>query len=656
MTQPTDEQARKKARVEQACDRCRSRKVRCDGAQPICGNCSKRNQHCVYNPRLRSRYSAQYIQELERKAAFASANGVIPQPSQAKESPPPQGDAMGSTGGDGSEKFYGSSSAASFAQLVQAAANVGRIESDSGPDLDSTEADNVFRKGSTNGSVVSTGSGIYQMSRPGHSSASGEWVFPPRKTADSYVDSYFAYSYSLYPFVHKPTFMRAYESIWTGEGYEEDDDLFYCIVNLVFALGALLGPHPDPFVNSKAFYDRSRQFLRYDIFEPGSILLLQALLLSGQYLQASQNPAACWNVFGLAIRVAQEVGLHRDRYILSRSNIIEQQLCRRLWYGCLILERITSTTFGRPLMVPQKFDVDPPCCVDDEYIGDSSIASPPLSAPPSVIHVFVQTSKLYDILAEILTSLYDNVPVSGASSPSQSSTIPRDKLLQHIIRLEIKLCQFEKEIPPHLRVENIANSPYPRQTNVLFARFLHVRILLYRPSLLPASSTNTPGVHSELLNSVEFSASKLCLDAACSLIELIVDNQHTPNIPAMWYNIFYVHTSATVLLAAKLHQALQGQLDTERMAVAWKGALNFLRKVQPEWPGASRCLKVLEFLHDKISNTTSHEKPTFDLLPRQIDPGIELPSDLDGLIDLMNDRSGPLIESASEYLQRWDIL
>ncbi|KAJ3105293.1 hypothetical protein HDU96_008641 [Phlyctochytrium bullatum] len=66
------QQASKRARVTQACDRCQKRKYRCDGARPVCGTCQKRmstaaasGQHdppetiCNYTPRpprlLRSR-------------------------------------------------------------------------------------------------------------------------------------------------------------------------------------------------------------------------------------------------------------------------------------------------------------------------------------------------------------------------------------------------------------------------------------------------------------------------------------------------------------------------------------------------------------------------------------------------------------------------
>ncbi|KAI8981687.1 hypothetical protein BDF20DRAFT_818191, partial [Mycotypha africana] len=37
----------KRVKISRACDECRKRKVKCDGAQP-CGRCKKSNTECVF--------------------------------------------------------------------------------------------------------------------------------------------------------------------------------------------------------------------------------------------------------------------------------------------------------------------------------------------------------------------------------------------------------------------------------------------------------------------------------------------------------------------------------------------------------------------------------------------------------------------------------
>ncbi|KAH6645452.1 nuclear protein, partial [Truncatella angustata] len=54
----------------QACNRCKGRKIRCDGKTPSCGHCAKRKAVCLYMTRkkrgLGKRY-LEYIQSLEER-------------------------------------------------------------------------------------------------------------------------------------------------------------------------------------------------------------------------------------------------------------------------------------------------------------------------------------------------------------------------------------------------------------------------------------------------------------------------------------------------------------------------------------------------------------------------------------------------------------
>ncbi|KAI0640744.1 hypothetical protein C8Q79DRAFT_438191 [Trametes meyenii] len=49
-SQPRTVDGRPRVRVFVACDRCRHRKLRCDGARPVCFNCQKAAAMCQYDP------------------------------------------------------------------------------------------------------------------------------------------------------------------------------------------------------------------------------------------------------------------------------------------------------------------------------------------------------------------------------------------------------------------------------------------------------------------------------------------------------------------------------------------------------------------------------------------------------------------------------
>lgn len=54
-------------RVSQACDRCRSRKDKCDGKRPVCSTCAALDQVCSYNPATKKRGLPEgYVRGLEK--------------------------------------------------------------------------------------------------------------------------------------------------------------------------------------------------------------------------------------------------------------------------------------------------------------------------------------------------------------------------------------------------------------------------------------------------------------------------------------------------------------------------------------------------------------------------------------------------------------
>ena len=58
-------------RVAQACDRCRSRKDKCDGAKPVCSACALRGHTCSYDPAVKKRGLPEgYVRGLENLWGF----------------------------------------------------------------------------------------------------------------------------------------------------------------------------------------------------------------------------------------------------------------------------------------------------------------------------------------------------------------------------------------------------------------------------------------------------------------------------------------------------------------------------------------------------------------------------------------------------------
>jgi hypothetical protein len=122
------------------------------------------------------------------------------------------------------------------------------------------------------------------------------------------------------------------------------------MLNVVLALGVL---HDTKIRQeerddiSETFFKRAKTLLDLDALESGSVALVQVLLLMGQYLQTRDITTSCWNTVGMAIRIAQGMGLHREPEEWDQggsSNYqapdqLEEEMRRRAWAGCALLDR-----------------------------------------------------------------------------------------------------------------------------------------------------------------------------------------------------------------------------------------------------------------------------------------------------------------------------
>jgi hypothetical protein len=182
-----------------------------------------------------------------------------------------------------------------------------------------------------------------------------EFSIPPRASADALVEGYFERVHSLYPFLHRPTFMQSYLQLWQPLSLRKessrrvtDSRIFHCLLNAVFALGSRFSPHLDVterISTSEVFYGRVIKSLNFQLVERGNLEFVQTLLLTAQYLQSTQMWGMCWNLVGLAVRAAQGIGLHLNpsdstKHVVAQSSSpLDEEMRRRVWGGCVTLDR-----------------------------------------------------------------------------------------------------------------------------------------------------------------------------------------------------------------------------------------------------------------------------------------------------------------------------
>jgi hypothetical protein len=136
-------------------------------------------------------------------------------------------------------------------------------------------------------------------------------------------------------------------------------------------------------------------------------------------------------------------------------------------------------TFGRPAMISKASSgaVPLPAAVDDEYIPAES--SKEVSQPsncPSMMAFYAKSLELYEIMNDVLLSLYK--PISDESN-EDAHEFSFDNVTSEgertIFQIDRSLTKWTRSLPEHLRGDSSESSATPifcRQKIVLRARFV----------------------------------------------------------------------------------------------------------------------------------------------------------------------------------------
>lgn len=244
---------------------------------------------------------------------------------------------------DSRDHFYGTSSVVSFSQQIHQTQTQLSGQSDTSPNQPPTHR-----------SPQPTQDRLLELLTRVPIARLGDYFLPPRALADHLLECYWDRVHCLYPFVHQQSFISSYECLWNAELQGTEDEplirvglggsecpvsVFHCALNAMFALGCQFSdlPSTERESLSETFFLRSKQLLHIDILDEGGLALIQTLLIVAQYLQSTQFPNRCWNLVGLACRMAQGLGLYMDSTNESRL-FLEVEMRRRTWYGCVTLD------------------------------------------------------------------------------------------------------------------------------------------------------------------------------------------------------------------------------------------------------------------------------------------------------------------------------
>ncbi|KXT11592.1 hypothetical protein AC579_3123 [Pseudocercospora musae] len=432
-------------------------------------------------------------------------------------------------------------------------------------------------------------------------------VLPRRRQADNFLLCYWEFIHPLFPVLHQPTFTRKYEALWIDSDVtqrehdtEAEEAAFMSTLNLVFAIGckfSTLVEHAQKQSVAEDFFQKSRQAYPFDVLDSNSISAVQMLVLTGVYLQSTQHASRCWNSLGLAIRMAQ----------------------------------LLAMTFGRPSMLGTTTDVPIPGAIDDEYLADRGVGIQPANVP-SRLGLFVSSCRLFELLEEVLERFYRDGP--SQKQPNGTET-PAD-IVGPVLDLNRRLDVFEQSVPGYLRVFdqgsiNGRNEDHVQlQQQVLYCRFLYVRLLSLRPLLLLATKREqrTSSKHT-LDDEVTRSCCNRCVLTARRLIDTLYDNIGTLYRASGWHSVYFTFSSAMVLLASwQSDDDHTPGPEMDQRESSWVRCLAILDHYVEQIHSAHHAVKILKTIKAQIWNVSRANAMQASSEQQKMESNMRLPAEV----------------------------
>jgi len=452
----------------------------------------------------------------------------------------------------------------------------------------------------------------------GSKSIHGEDEFIPQLPSPQFqehlLDLYFKYVHPSFPIIHKRSFLEVYKATSQSDAPSPPNPesldgtspfnrrprhIPTLLLFSMYALASRYDPSatplpPDPSVMWSAgdeYLDHAKVILdsNYSSSRPSTC---QALLLMGYREIGIGAMAQAWTYIGMAIRMAQDLGMHRsadgwERVGLGGRLFGEAELAerKRIWFGCVIMDKYVSAYIGRPLMIFESdFDTTLPGEDDLEEFQELSVEtsngehSPPV--PGRVISCFKASASLSGILSKIVQCLYAVRPASSRHADS--------------IVLESLLDKWYLDLPDHLQYDPAKGPASKQATPLPNVLTLHMQywcavLLLHRPFIRhvlhgkpkPSDDTEDAEVLATATKSYE-----LCNAAAnyiTSIVTLYQEKYLIARCPVVL--CYYVFT------ASIMHDTNSTVHPNDPQArLGLSKCLNALRAMRVVWPSAARAL------------------------------------------------------------------
>ena len=337
------------------------------------------------------------------------------------------------------------------------------------------------------------------------------------------------------------------------------------LLNVVLAMASSMDPGTKMNAvtraeKSRVFYQRALSLCGKSSVRGTSLEIVQYLLLASQYLQGTQKSSQTWTLHGLAVKGAFALGLHSSQ-ASQRFTPLENEVRKRTWFGCILLDRVLSMTFGRPPSIPEDYIRLPLAYPWPSHSGPA-FASPELQAPS--MDFFNSSITLHRLIGTSIARLY-------GQNLGYDDSLQEAELIPRILELEDELGGWQSSLPPELPIVLSSALPLPgsyrnrmvdRFRTMLTLRYHNLNILVHRPLLcksLDALTETLPEAWSASVNRMTKDSIDACVASAEETIDIVHGILTDPSLGASvlgawWFTLYYLFNASLVVFANSLIQ------------------------------------------------------------------------------------------------------
>lgn len=452
------------SRIAQACDRCRSKKIRCDGVRPCCTQCANVGFECRTSDKLSRRaFPRGYTESLEERVRALESEvrdlkDLLDEKDEKIEM---------------LSKMHGNRRRLSVGSGPGSASNASSPEVESRPGREPTppredtfrvqaspllfgveNSDSYFMGPSSGrGFIEAFKRKLQERGKPCSDFNTEAFLHiqgcnplvpketpvmmrvPPRLFSDRCVNVYFQEWAPLFPILHKPTFLRVYEEfVADPEKIKNNSQLAQ--LHLVFGVAALSSDNPD--LEQIAACEQQWQQSLEAVLMENTMNSLQCLLLAMLYCTVRADYKRLQYYKGIAVGLSHRLGLHQSQKRFS-FGALTTETRKKVFWTLYTLDCFSAAVLGLPKLIKEEdAHAEYPADTDDEYVTERGF-QPTLPGEYTRLSSALALFRAARIMAKVLEKIYP-----AATSYELS--------LQQMAALESELDDWSDNLPQHLKL------------------------------------------------------------------------------------------------------------------------------------------------------------------------------------------------------------